>query len=123
MTDGGAIMSKTPRSSERKTVRWPTTWWVWDQSGPGVLDEGALRDVSAEGAFLEPFSFAAHPLWPGTRIRIEFASPTRQGETQLSGTVRWVGLHKAHRCGGVGIEFEARSNEIENELRNPSSKA
>ncbi len=101
------------RTRSRKPVRWPATWWVWDQTGPGVLDEGEVHDVSAEGVFLAPYSMAAHPLWPGTRIRVGFASPRSGGDMELFGVVRWIGLHRAHRCGGVGIEFEEPVRELE----------
>lgn len=94
------------RGKPRKPVRWPATWWVWDQTGPGVLDEGEVHDVSAEGVFLAPYSMASHPLWPGTRIRVGVSSPVNGEELQIFGTVRWVGLHRIHRCGGVGIELE-----------------
>ena len=100
------------RGTTRKVVRWPATWWVWGERGPDVLDEGEVHDISAEGVFLAPYSMATRPLLPGTRIRVGISSP-RGHDVEIFGKVRWIGLHKIHRCGGVGIEFEERVRAFE----------
>ena len=88
----------------RSPVRVPVTWRVRD--GVHVLmDDGELRDVNAAGAFLHLFCTSTHPMWPGTRIKLELHS--QSGEISTSGRVRWVGLHSGyHGLPGVGIEFD-----------------
>lgn len=93
-----------PRRMPRAPVHLPTTWSVRD--GVHVLtDDGELRDVNASGAFLHLYCITTHPLWPGTRIKLELHS--KSGDIATSGRVRWVGLHPAyHGLPGVGIEFD-----------------
>ena len=100
------------RGTRRKVVRWPATWWVSDEMGRGARDEGEVHDVSAEGVFLAPYSMVSHSLRPGTRVRLGVSSPKSGEDMEILGKVRWIGLHKIHRCGGVGIEFEAPVGEL-----------
>jgi hypothetical protein len=112
------MAGKERRSRARKPVRWTATWRVYEETGPAVVDEGEVCDISAEGLFLHPFSFTAHPLWPGTRVRVEVSPESSSAELKLHGVVKWLGLHKGHGEGGVGIELDAESQrELEGELK------
>jgi hypothetical protein len=92
------------RKSSRSAFRMPVTWSVrqgWTQ----LVDDGELRDVTAEGAFLHLYCITTHPLWPGTRIRLTMHSPS--GEIRTTGRVRWTGLHPAYEnVPGIGIQFD-----------------
>ncbi len=122
MAAAGGIQQDMPagerRGRPRKVVRWPATWRVYEETGPAVVDEGEICDVSAEGLFLHPFSFASHPLWPGTRVRVEVSPPEGPAELQLRGVVKWFGQHRGHGEGGVGIELDEESRrELEGALK------
>ncbi len=101
------------RSSKRVQVHLPASWSCRDDAGMRVSDEGEVRDVSVDGLFLEPFCLTTHPLFPGTKIHVSFRSPMRDGTIDAHGTVRWTGIHRAHRVGGVGIELDEFDTELD----------
>ena len=65
------------------------------QKGGGTEAEGAARDVSVGGMFIEtasPFAF-------GTNVVVHVHLPGYKGEMALPGVVRWTGDD------GMGVQF------------------
>lgn len=95
------------RSCPQESVRWDAVWC----DASGNEQSGEICDVSARGAFVHVRSAAVVPV--GSRVRLRFATLARVALLDVAATVRWRGLSPAHRCHGIGLEFDGSCAELE----------
>ena len=90
---------------ERATTRKGVDWLA-HASNPHVHLIGArVRDVSANGAFLEKTTVYGSPL-PGDTLDLDLFAFGSNPTLRTRGIVAWVGHSHQHNCEGIGIRFE-----------------
>ncbi|MBI3180196.1 MAG: PilZ domain-containing protein [Deltaproteobacteria bacterium] len=90
------------RSSPRFNTELAVVW----QSPAGIGGEGAVRDVSAGGAFVQPKTRTG-TLEVGDYLRFLIEIPNERS-MEVWVAVRWKGRSLTHQCSGFGVEFMGR---------------
>jgi hypothetical protein len=107
------------RAGSRRDPRYGTSWpALWHSSGQDCT--GTVLDISVGGAFVAPKEGLALPAGADLELKIVIGhlvpDPTSGlwrfvvsgSPLEVSGVVRWVGVHEGHRIEGVGLEFPKR---------------
>jgi uncharacterized protein (TIGR02266 family) len=75
------------------------------RAGSALTQSGTAIDLGMGGAFIG----TATPPDPGTRVRLELATPATWQPLELPGVVRWVRSGRTGEAPGFGLKFEALS--------------
>lgn len=102
----GIVQSMAEGHHFRRSRRQPVSIRVRfrrDTPGSTLVLDGLLGDLSVQGAFVE----TRHPLPEGSRVRLEFSSPTAWEPIEVGATVRWVSDGTGSEPVGFGVRFES----------------